>query len=102
MANESCPGHRSEGQAFRWGSGHGSAGAGDRRAGLSPLWPDGGGNQNSGREWQMRAVLDTDRKAKRSDGAADTAALEREIDERVYRLYGLTAEEIRIVEENGK
>jgi hypothetical protein len=26
-------------------------------------------------------------------------ALEREIDERVYRLYGLTAEEITIVEE---
>ena len=32
---------------------------------------------------------------------ADTAALEREIDERVYRLYGLTAEEIKIVEEAG-
>ena len=41
-------------------------------------------------------------KAKRSDGAADTAALEREIDERVYRLYGLTAEEIKIVEESSK
>jgi adenine-specific DNA-methyltransferase len=37
-------------------------------------------------------------KAKR----ADTAALEREIDERVYRLYGLTAEEIKLVEEAGK
>jgi hypothetical protein len=37
--------------------------------------------------------------AKRADGAADTAALEREIDERVYRLYGLTAEEVKIVEE---
>ena len=40
--------------------------------------------------------------AKRSDGAADTAGLEREIDERVYRLYGLTAEEIKIVEEARK
>jgi len=29
----------------------------------------------------------------------DTAALEQEIDERVYRLYGLTAEEIKVVEE---
>jgi hypothetical protein len=29
---------------------------------------------------------------------ADTAALEREIDERVYELYGLTEEEIEIVE----
>ena len=38
-------------------------------------------------------------KAKRADGAADTAALEREIDERVYRLYGLTADETKIVEE---
>lgn len=29
---------------------------------------------------------------------ADTSALEREIDEQVYKLYGLTAEEIAIVE----
>ena len=31
---------------------------------------------------------------------ADTTALEREIDERVYRLYGLTADEIKLVEES--
>jgi len=36
--------------------------------------------------------------AKRADPAADTLAWEREIDERVYRLYGLTADEIKIVE----
>ncbi|MBI2481202.1 MAG: Eco57I restriction-modification methylase domain-containing protein [Planctomycetia bacterium] len=36
--------------------------------------------------------------AKRSDPEADTSALEREIDEKVYRLYGLTSEEIGIVE----
>jgi hypothetical protein len=30
--------------------------------------------------------------------AADTSAWEQEIDERVYKLYGLTAEEIKIVE----
>lgn len=36
--------------------------------------------------------------AKQTDPAADVTALEREIDERVYKLYGLTAEEIRIVE----
>ena len=30
--------------------------------------------------------------------AADTSALEREIDQQVYALYGLTAEEIKIVE----
>jgi predicted transcriptional regulator len=45
------------------------------------------------------ALVDRILKAKRSDGAADTAGLEREIDERVYRLYGLTTEEIKIVEE---
>lgn len=36
--------------------------------------------------------------AKKADPAADTSALEREIDERVYKLYGLTAAEIKIVE----
>jgi hypothetical protein len=41
-------------------------------------------------------------KAKRADAAADTAAQEREIDERVYHLYGLTAEEIKIVEETSR
>ena len=48
------------------------------------------------------ALIDRILKAKRADGAADTAALEREIDERVYRLYSLTAEEIKIVEDAGK
>jgi len=50
-------------------------------------------NEKEFGQWDDRIL-----KAKR----ADTAALEREIDERVYRLYGLTAEEIRIVEEAGK
>lgn len=36
--------------------------------------------------------------AKKSDPAADVSALEREIDERVYRLYGLTKDEIKIVD----
>lgn len=35
----------------------------------------------------------------RAEPNADTTALEREIDERVYRLYGLTADEIKPVEE---
>lgn len=39
---------------------------------------------------------------KRANPAADTTALEREIDARVYRLYGLTAEEIKIVEDASK
>ncbi|MCI0698350.1 hypothetical protein L0337_40900 [candidate division KSB1 bacterium] len=37
--------------------------------------------------------------AKRANAAADVSALEGEIDQLVYRLYGLTAEEIAIVEE---
>jgi len=36
--------------------------------------------------------------AKQQDPEADTSALEREIDELVYALYGLTPEEIKIVE----
>ena len=38
--------------------------------------------------------------AKRTDPNADTSAWEREIDERVYRLYGLTPDEIKLVEES--
>jgi len=38
-------------------------------------------------------------KAKEVDQSADTENLEREIDERVYRLYGLTKDEIKVVEE---
>ena len=37
--------------------------------------------------------------AKQKNPAADTTALEREIDQQVYALYGLTPEEIKIVEE---
>lgn len=40
--------------------------------------------------------------ANRTNPAVDTAASEREIDERVYRLYGLTADEIKLVEESAK
>jgi len=40
--------------------------------------------------------------AKRANSSADTTALEREINERVYRLYGLTEEEKKIVEDAAK
>lgn len=40
--------------------------------------------------------------AKKRDAEADTSALERQIDELVYALYGLTPEEIKRVEESGK
>ena len=36
--------------------------------------------------------------AKKANPAADTSALEREIDQQVYALYGLTPEEIQLVE----
>ncbi len=36
--------------------------------------------------------------AKKSNAQADTTALEAEIDQLVYELYGLTGEEIEIVE----
>ena len=48
------------------------------------------------------ALVDRILKAKRADPATDTSALEREIDQRVYALYGLTADEIKIVEEASK
>jgi hypothetical protein len=39
---------------------------------------------------------------RRTPKAADTTALEREIGQRVHRLYGLTAEEIKLVEKEGQ
>jgi adenine-specific DNA-methyltransferase len=50
----------------------------------------------------IAALVDKILAAKRANPQADTSAWEREIDERVYRLYGLTPEEIKIVEEGGK
>jgi adenine-specific DNA-methyltransferase len=38
--------------------------------------------------------------AKKQDPAADTSALEKEIDQLVYQLYGLTEEEKQIVRQN--
>jgi hypothetical protein len=54
--------------------------------------------------------LNTCREGGQSDGLpvagrrrqADTSAWEREIDERVYRLYGLTEEEIKTIEGSAK
>ncbi|MDE3098208.1 MAG: hypothetical protein KGJ88_01920 [Verrucomicrobiota bacterium] len=40
--------------------------------------------------------------AKAKDAGADASGLEREIDELVYALYGLTPEEIKIVEGGAK
>ena len=40
--------------------------------------------------------------AKQRDARADTSEMEQEIDRHVYALYGLTPEEIQIVEDAGK
>ena len=45
------------------------------------------------------ALVDRILAAKQRDAEADTSALEREIDELVYALYGLTPKEKKIVEE---
>ena len=42
----------------------------------------------------VRRILDQTK----DDPAAEVADLERELDERVYRLYGLTQQEIALVE----
>lgn len=48
----------------------------------------------------MSEFVDQILTAKKENPEADTSALEREIDQLVYKLYGLTEEEIRIVEES--
>ena len=50
-------------------------------------------------EQVLTKLVDRILAAKRKNPEADTSALEREIDQLVYALYGLTPEEIRIVEE---
>jgi adenine-specific DNA-methyltransferase len=50
----------------------------------------------------LEALVDRILAAKQADPQADVTDLEREIDEHVYRLYGLTPDEIRIVEESLK
>lgn len=40
--------------------------------------------------------------AKQREAQVDTSALEQEIDRLVYKLYDLTPEEIKLVEESGQ
>jgi len=54
--------------------------------------------QSNAIESRVTQILDL----KKADPKADTAALEAEIDQLVYKLYDLTEEEIRIVEEGVK
>jgi hypothetical protein len=50
----------------------------------------------------LEALMSCIVKANEANPAADVSAVEREIDERVYRLYGMTPEEIKIVEDSVK
>ena len=50
----------------------------------------------------ISAIVDRILAAKKADPSADTSALEAEIDQMVYQLYGLTQEEIAIVEGSGQ
>ena len=49
-------------------------------------------------ETSLVAAVDRILSAKQADPTSDTSALERDIDQQVYALYGLTPEEIAIVE----
>jgi len=52
-------------------------------------------------EYQVKAIeslVNQILSTKKSDPTTDTSALEKEIDQLVYKLYGLTEEEIRIIE----
>jgi len=53
-----------------------------------------------GSKTQLELIVSQILSLKKQDPAADTTALESEIDRLVYELYGLTEEEIRIVEES--
>ncbi len=53
---------------------------------------------NRGQEEAIVSLVNRILAAKQRDAEADVSALEREIDELVYALYGLTPEEIKIVE----
>jgi type II restriction/modification system DNA methylase subunit YeeA len=47
---------------------------------------------------QIEALVDKILAAKKQNPNANTSSLEKQIDELVYKLYGLTEEEVRIVE----
>jgi len=57
---------------------------------------------SSAQQAPIISLVDRILAAKKRNPAADTSALEREIDEKVYRLYGLTDDEIRVIESKDK
>ena len=64
-----------------------------------PIYPIDLANRAETTEYDATtALVERILTAKKADITADTTEWEREIDERVYRLYGLTSAEIAIVE----
>jgi hypothetical protein len=57
-------------------------------------------NENEGIVKQIEMFVDKILEVKKENPQADTTHWEREIDQLVYRLYDLTEEEIKIVENN--
>ena len=55
---------------------------------------------NEANQTKLTALVNQILAAKEADPKADTSTLEQEIDQIVYELYGLTSEEIAIVESN--
>ena len=53
-------------------------------------------------EQSVVTLVDRILAAKKADPVADTSGLEAEIDQLVYKLYGLTDEEIAVVEGRGE
>ena len=53
---------------------------------------------NNSKQIEIINLVDRILAAKKSDPQTDTTALEKEIDKKVYALYGLSAEEISIIE----
>ena len=60
--------------------------------------PAGSSEQQTPVERLVERILS----AKQRDAGADVSALERELDELVYALYGLTPDEIKLVQESAK
>ncbi|MBI3418457.1 MAG: hypothetical protein HY043_24465 [Verrucomicrobia bacterium] len=55
-----------------------------------------------GNKKPVERLVDRILAAKQRDAEADTSALERQIDEWVYALHGLTTEEIKLVENSNR
>jgi hypothetical protein len=59
-------------------------------------------NATTKQQNEISSLVETILKMKKQDISADTSALEREIDRLVYGLYGLTEEEVEVVESDSE